>query len=59
MPELFSDHMDVQLSERGREKRHRLLTYLREHREELRPVLQKLPREAVNRRDGTRSQRDS
>ena len=60
-PELFSDdsHADVQISERGREKRRRLLTYLREHPEELRPVLQKLLREALNRRNGASAQRYS
>jgi len=44
LPELFSDHVDVdaQISERGREKRRRLLTHLREHPEELRPFVPRL-----------------
>ena len=61
LPELVPDDSQTnpQNSDRGREKRRRLLTYLREHLEELRAVSQKLLREAVNRRNGASSQRDS
>jgi DNA-binding NarL/FixJ family response regulator len=50
MPNLFPDrpHAEAQNSDRGREKRRQLLTYLRERPEELRPVLQKLLRQAAN-----------
>ena len=59
--ELFPDCSDVepQISDRGTEKHHRLLAYLREHPEELRPVSQKLLREEANLRDGTSAQRNS
>ena len=61
LPELVPDDSqgNGQISDRGREKRRRLLAYLREHPEELRPVSQKLLREAVNRRNGASAQRDS
>lgn len=44
LPELFPEapQMDAQISMRGKEKRRRLLTYLREHPEELRPVSRRL-----------------
>jgi hypothetical protein len=44
LPELIPDPLrsDLPLSGRGREKRRRLLAYLREHPEELRPVSRKL-----------------
>lgn len=44
LPELFrgESRLDTSMSERGKEKKHRLLSYLREHREELRPVSRKL-----------------
>jgi hypothetical protein len=44
MPELFLEppHVDVRISERGKEKKRHLLTYLRDHPEELRPVSRKL-----------------
>jgi hypothetical protein len=59
--ELFPDCSDVepQISDRGTEKQHRLLAYLREHPEELRLVSQKLLREEANLRDGTSAQRNS
>jgi hypothetical protein len=43
-PELIPVHSqaDVWMPERGKEKKHRLLGYLREHPEELRPVSRKL-----------------
>jgi hypothetical protein len=43
LPELFrgESRLDT-MSERGKEKKHRLLSYLREHREELRPISRKL-----------------
>lgn len=44
LPELFrgESRRDTSMSERGKEKKHRLLSYLREHPEELRPVSRKL-----------------
>jgi hypothetical protein len=43
LPELIVDHSPVEPSaHRGKEKRRRLLAYLREHPEELRPVSVKL-----------------
>ena len=44
LPELFQgeSRLDTSMSERGKEKKHRFLSYLREHREELRPVSRKL-----------------
>jgi hypothetical protein len=44
LPELIGDPLrsDLPASGRGREKRRRLLAYLREHPEELRPVSRKL-----------------
>ena len=46
LPELIADPLpsDIPASGRGREKRRRLLAYLREHPEELRPVSRKLLR---------------
>jgi hypothetical protein len=38
------------MSERGKEKKHRLLGYLREHAEELRPVSRKLLQQAAARK---------
>lgn len=47
IPELVQgeSRLDTSMSERGKEKRRRLLGYLREHPEELRPVSRKLLRE--------------
>lgn len=61
LPELFSDdsHADVQIPERGREKRRRLLAHLGEHLEELRPVSQRLLRDVKNRHAGTSAPRKS
>jgi hypothetical protein len=61
LPELVPDdsQTNAQNSDRGRQKRRCLLTYLHEHLEELRAVSQKLLRVAVNRRNGASSQRDS
>ena len=44
LPELFPDHSpaDLRFSGRGKERRRHLLTYLRDHPEELRPVSRKL-----------------
>ena len=44
LPELVhgESRLDASMSERGKEKKHRLLGYLREHAEELRPVSRKL-----------------
>lgn len=44
LPELIrgESRLDTSMSERGKEKKHRLLGYLREHAEELRPVSRKL-----------------
>ena len=44
LPELVANPLtsDIPASGRGREKRRRLLAYLREHPEELRPVSRKL-----------------
>lgn len=57
LPELVQgeSRLDTTMSERGKEKKHRLLGYLREHPEELRPVSRKLlqqnaARKAVRRR---------
>jgi hypothetical protein len=41
-PETIRDFVPVEVTERGKEKRRPLLTYLREHPEELRPASQKL-----------------
>jgi hypothetical protein len=48
LPELIGDPLqaDVPPSGRGREKRRRVMAYLREHPEELRPVSRKLLAEA-------------
>jgi hypothetical protein len=44
LPELVQgeSRLDTSMSERGKEKKHRLLGYLREHPEELRPISRKL-----------------
>ncbi len=44
LPELVQgeSRLDTSMSERGKEKKHRILGYLREHPEELRPVSRKL-----------------
>jgi hypothetical protein len=44
LPELFGDtlHWDRETHRRGREKKQRLLDYVREHPEELHPVSRKL-----------------
>lgn len=44
LPDLFPDQLrsDIPASRRGRERRRRLLSYLREHPEELRPFSQRL-----------------
>jgi hypothetical protein len=49
LPDLFPEHAraDLRLSQRGKEKRRFLLAYLREHREELRPVSRKLLQRAA------------
>jgi hypothetical protein len=46
LPEVFSEHLaeDAQNTERGKEKKRRLLAYLREHPEELRPRSRRLLR---------------
>jgi hypothetical protein len=48
-PELIPDsaRLETGASERGREKRRRLLAYLREHPEELRPISQRLMQRAT------------
>jgi len=48
-PDLLPDHCpsNESTAERGKEKRRRLLTYLREHPEELRPVSRKLLHQRV------------
>jgi hypothetical protein len=60
LPELVQgeSRLDASMSERGKEKKHRLLGYLREHPEELRPVSRKLlqqdaARKTVRRRPQT------
>jgi len=42
LPELIPDNYAAELGERGKEKKQRLLTYLRDHLEELRPVSRKI-----------------
>jgi hypothetical protein len=54
LPELFLD--DTQ-AKRGKEKRRRLLAYLRDHPEELRPISRKLPHHAVAQRRVSRKPR--
>jgi hypothetical protein len=46
-PELIPVHSqaDFGMSERGKEKKHRLLAYLRDHLEELRPISRKVRRQ--------------
>lgn len=46
--ELNPNHSQADMIQRGKEKKRRLLAYLREHPEELRPVSQKLLRRAGN-----------